>query len=556
MLPGRGPSRRLTVAMAWLGTAALVVGGTASASAATSTPAPAPLLSAVGAETVPGEYIVVLKSDAALRSTGLRTTAAPDRVKAAAEAGRKLGATVTRQFSGAIQGYSAKLSSSELDTIRQDPAVAYIQPNQVLRTEATTTGQPAPRPIKAAGTTANPESWGLDRIDQRNLPLDKKYYWTATGKGVTAFIVDTGIATGQPDFNQVLPGVDLVGDGRGTNDCNGHGTHVAGTVGGGVYGVAKDVTLVPIRVLDCAGEGFTSTVVAGLDEVISMGVSGPKVVNLSLGGVVDATVDAAVKNLINAGITVVVAAGNGVNGVGVSACTVSPARVKAAITVGATRINDRRSTFSNFASCVDLYAPGEDIVSDWKWPNGVNDGKWWYNIISGTSMATPHVTGTAAMYLQRHPTATPAQVQAALIAAATKDKVTNVSAKWPRLELFGLQAAVRPKSVTSGNKLKSGESLVRGNKICSANKAYCLSPEASGKLVLRKVTGTKKVVWVAGTGVYWTTMTTTGPLSSYDGYARRVWTNNKTGGKATLFVNSNGYIAVVRDSDKKVLWRS
>ena len=171
-------------------------------------------------------------------------------------------------------------------------------------------------------------------------------------------------------------------------------------------------------------------------------------------------------------------------------------------------------------------------------------------------MATPHVTGTVAMYLQRHPSATPAQVQAALLKAATPNKVKNVSAKWPRLLLFALQPAVKPKSVTSGNKLKYNESLVRGNKICSVSKAYCLSPEASGKLVLRKVTGTKKVVWTAGKSVYWTRMTSTGALSSYDGYGRRVWTSAKTGGKATLYVMSTGYVKIARDSDSKTLWSS
>jgi subtilisin family serine protease len=554
-LLGCGSARRLTVAMAWLGTAALVVGGaTPSASAATPTPAPAPLLNVSPAETVPGEYIVVLKSDASLRAEGLRSTAAPDRVEAAAEHATTLGAEVTHEFKGAIQGYSADLSRSELDAVRNDPAVEFVQPNRVFRTQAGPADVPVRyQPIRAAGTTTKPESWGLDRVDQRNLPLDKKYYATATGKGVTAFIVDSGIAIGQEDLKHVLPGVDVVNDGQNTNDCNGHGTHVAGTVGGGIFGVAKEVNLVPIRVLNCDGAGDVATVLAGLDAVIGMGIPGPKVLNLSLGGPADATVDAAVQNVINAGITVVIAAGNGDrNGNPLPACSVSPARLRTAITVGATTITDKRTNWSNYGSCVDIYAPGNKIMSDWI----SNDGDWWVRAISGTSMAAPHVTGTAAMYLQRHPTATPAQVQAALLKTATKNKVTNVSSRWPRSLLLALQPAVKPASVTSGNKLRYNQSLVRGNKICSANKVYCLSPAASGKLVLRKVKGKKKVVWSAGKSVYWTRMTSTGALSSYDGYGRRVWTSKKTGGKATLYVISTGYLKILRDSDKKVLWTS
>ena len=552
---GRGRSRRLTGALAWLGTAALVIGGsTTSANAATSTPEIAPLLSVSG-ETVPGEYIVVLKDGSAPGASGLRSTASPDRVKAAAEHGRKLGAGIKRQFSGAIQGYSADLSGTELTAIRQDPTVAYVQPNRVFRTEAESTGTPVRHPAVQAEATQTKPVWGLDRVDQRNLPRDKKYYATATGAGVTAFIVDTGIAAGQQDLHHVGTGVDVVGDGQGTNDCAGHGTHVSGTVGGGEYGVAKSVTLIPIRVLDCDGNGTTDSVVAGLDAIVGLGISGPKVVNMSLGGGPDATVDAAVKNLVdNAGITVVLAAGNGdEDGKPLSACSVSPARVKTAITVGATTSADKRTSWSNYGSCVDLYAPGQNIWSDWISP----DGSWYINMISGTSMAAPHVTGAVAMYLQRHPSATPAQVQAALIKTATPNKVTNVSSAWPRLLLFALQPAVKPVSVTSGNKLKYNQSLVRGNKICSANGAYCLSPEAaSGKLVLRKVTGTKKVIWTAGKSVYWTRMTSTGALSSYDGYGRRVWTSKKTGGKATLYVVSSGYLSIKRDSDGKVLWTS
>jgi subtilisin family serine protease len=550
--------RRLTIAATWLGTAALVVGGPSAAVAVpsesealvapsvtdtftlASTQSSVAPLPATG--TVAGEYVVVLKDNAELRAAGMPTATTSKQVKKAVAHGRKLGAVVQEQFTDALAGYQAKLSAAELAAVKADPTVDYVQPNRTYNVSGT--------------TQKNPISWGLDRIDQHSLPLNKAYYSTATGSGVTAYIIDTGLVSGHPDLPNAKPGFSVLDDDTGSEDCNGHGTHVAGTIGGTQFGVAKKVKLVPVRVFDCSGAGTTADIVAGIDLVLQQPVTGPRVVNMSLGSDgIDPATDAAVKRMIKAGITVVLAAGNGdKHGVGVSACSVSPAHVKTAITVGATNKKDQRAGFSNYGSCVDLYAPGVDIASAY-----LNDaaGNPQYAIMSGTSMAAPHVAGVAAMYLQRHPKATPAQVQAALIKAASKDKVTNVSKKWPRLELFGLQKAVVPKSVTSGNSLKVTESLVKGNKICSTGGVYCLNHGSAGALRVRKVKGTKqRTIWSAGKNAAWTTMTSTGALSSYDAYGRRVWTSTKTGGKATLYVGKNGYLKILRNSDKKVLWTS
>jgi subtilisin family serine protease len=522
------------VVLAWLGAAGLLVSGSTTAAVASTTVGHSTV--SVSSTAADADYVVVLKDAAELKAAGITSTSTGADVKAAVARGRTLGAEVTDQFTKALPAYSAELSTAELAKVEADPRVDYVQPIRTYR---------------ASGTNQkNPPSWGLDRVDQRKLPLNKNYYRTATGKGVTAFIVDTGIAA-HADLPHVAAGLGTVTGQPGTKDCNGHGTHVAGTVGGTKYGVAKDVKLVPIRVLNCRGVGSTPEIIAGLDAILEQPVTGPRVANLSLGyDGIDKAVDDAVKRVIAAGVTVVLAAGNGdpVTEIGQSACLVTPAHVRSAITVGATDSKDRRASFSNYASCVDLYAPGVNITSTW-----LKGGK---ETISGTSMAAPHVTGTVAMYLERHPKATPAQVQTALLNTATKDKVTNVSSSWPRLMLMALQKAVAPKSVTSGNKLRYNQSLVRGKKLCSANGAYCLSVESSGKLVLRKVSN-KKVIWTGGKGsALWTRMTSTGALSSYDTYGRRVWTNGKTGGKATLYVVSSGYLKVARDSDEKTLWSS
>jgi subtilisin family serine protease len=363
-----------------------------------------------GAAPTLGSYIVVLRAG----------TASPAAV-AAEQAGR-LGGSVGFVYSHALTGYSARLPVTAVAALAADPRVGWIEPDGIMRADATQTGA----------------TWGLDRVDQRALPLDGSYTYTGGGSGVKAYIIDTGIHFSHSDFGgRAIRGTDTVtssgllgsgllgGGSASTNgeDCNGHGTHVSGTVGGATYGVAKQVTLVAVRVLDCGGSGATSSVVAGIDWVTGNHQAGqPAVANMSLGGGASSALDTAVQNSINDGVAYGIAAGNG-NQVGMAqdACGTSPARVAAAMTIGATDNTDAKASFSNYGSCVDWFAPGVNITSDWYSSDTAT------NTISGTSMATPHTVGVAALYLGANPSASPAAVRDGLYNLTTKGIVTSSS---------------------------------------------------------------------------------------------------------------------------------
>ncbi len=366
--------------------------------AATGSPSQAPMAKVDQSKAIEGSYIVVLKDG----TTSTQTAQAADRANAH-------GGKVEREYTS-LKGYSAKLTAEQLTKVRQDPAVAYVEQDQTVSID----------------TTQNNATWGLDRIDQRDLPLNTTYIYTPTGAGVDAWIIDTGILTTHNQFGgRAQHGFTAINDGRGSTDCNGHGTHVAGTVGGTTYGVAKNVTLYAVRVLGCNGSGTTTGVIAGMDYVAT-NRTGPTVANMSLGGGASSATDSAVARMTAAGVTVAVAAGND-NG---NACNSSPARAPSAITTGATTNTDARSSFSNYGSCVDVFAPGSNITSAWYTSTSAT------NTISGTSMASPHVAGVAALYLQGNPGASAATVTNAITSTATPNKVTNPGSGSPNRLLY------------------------------------------------------------------------------------------------------------------------
>ena len=352
---------------------------------------------------VPNQYIVVL-NDLAAGPKGEHSL-----VSTVAENLRAIhGGTVNRIYQHALLGFTIRLPEAAARRLSLDPRVAFVEEDSEI----------------TLSTTQTNATWGLDRIDQRNRPLSTTYTYSSTGTGVKAYVIDTGIrATHQDLAGRVLAGTNTVDGTPSTEDCNGHGTHVSGTIGGTTFGVAKNVTLVAVRVFGCGNSTTTAAIIAGVDWVTGNHQAGQAAVaNMSLGGAADAALDTAVRNMILDGVSCAIAAGNGnALGLPVNSCNQSPARVAEGITVGASDINDAKASFSNYGTCVDLHAPGVDITSSWATSDTAT------NTISGTSMASPHVAGVAALYLQLNPTASPAQVQQAIKDLSTKGIVTGTS---------------------------------------------------------------------------------------------------------------------------------
>jgi subtilisin family serine protease len=362
------------------------------------------------ADIIPGEFIVVLQDAAARAAQGQTESAEAVTLRLSSSVNGEILFT----YDAALSGFAVRVPEGEAEmaasTLASDPNVAYIEPNRVVQVEVTQT----------------PATWGLDRIDQANLPLNNSYTYANNGAGVHAYIIDTGIRATHTQFTgRIGGGYTAISDGQGTNDCQGHGTHVAGTVGGSTYGVAKGVTLHPVRVLNCSGSGSNAGVIAGINWVTANKII-PAVANMSLGGSASSALDTALANSVAAGITYAVAAGNENQ----NACNVSPARAAAALTVGATTNTDARASFSNWGTCLDIFAPGASITS------AVNTSDTATAAYSGTSMASPHVAGAAALYLAANPSAAPAQVAQALTTNATANKVTSPGTGSPNRLLY------------------------------------------------------------------------------------------------------------------------
>jgi subtilisin family serine protease len=395
-----GSRRRLLGAV---GSVALVAALTATMGAAPAQAADGTILGAGQPNAIPNSYIVVLNDSAVLSRS----------VSAQAEAlTNRFGGEVAATWDAALNGFSVQLSERAARQLAAHPAVAYVEQDMTFQLEA---------------TQNNPPSWGLDRIDQRNLPLNNSYTFPTTASNVHIYILDTGIRTTHNDFGgRAIHGRDAVDNDNNATDCHGHGTHVAGTAGGNSFGVAKGATLVAVRVLNCAGSGSTTSIVNGINWVTGNAIH-PAVANMSLGGGGNnTTMNNAVANSINSGVSYAIAAGNSNS----NACNFSPALVPAAITVGATAINDNRASFSNFGTCLDIFAPGQSITSAWFTSNTAT------NTISGTSMASPHAAGVAALILAASPGLSPAQVRNEMVADATTNVVGNPGSGSPNRLLF------------------------------------------------------------------------------------------------------------------------
>lgn len=378
------------------------------------------------------QYIVVFK-DTALAKNGMAL--GPNAMKgavdnASAQLAKSLNASVQMKFSAALRGAVFEMDEKTAAKMAKHPLVDFIEPDQMVTINA----------------TQNNATWGLDRIDQRGGSLDSQYTYNTNASNVNVYILDTGVNNHSDFGGRVSSGYDFIDNDNNTSDCQGHGTHVAGTVASATYGVAKGADIIGVRVLDCQGSGSYSGIISGIDWVAQNHVK-PAVANMSLGGGSSSSIDNATNNLVAAGVVTVVAAGNDNS----NACNYSPARAADAITVGSTTSSDSRSSFSNYGSCVDIFAPGSNITS-----TSMNGGS---QTMSGTSMASPHVAGVAALYLANNPNATPSQVEQALEDNATQNAISGVNGS-PNLlaySLFDGGTTPPPPPPPGDNKLTNGE---------------------------------------------------------------------------------------------------
>ncbi|GAB1042323.1 MAG: S8 family peptidase [Shewanella algae] len=369
------------------------------------------------AKAIKDQYIVVFNTPAVINLND------PNGVSAyASSMGARLanehGIEVRQNFGNSLNGVLVKANAAQIQSLLKDPNIKYVEQDQRVSIE----------PMVEADGDQGGATWGLDRIDQRDLPLNSNYHYDYDGSGVTAFVIDTGVRNTHNEFGgRASSGYDFIDNDNDSSDCNGHGTHVAGTIGGSTYGVAKNVNIVGVRVLNCSGSGTNSGVISGINWVKN-NAQGPSVANMSLGGGASQALDDAVNAAVAAGISFVVAAGNDNS----NACNYSPARAANAVTVGSTTSTDSRSSFSNYGTCLDIYAPGSSITSAWYNSNSAT------NTISGTSMASPHVAGVAALYLAENPALSPTQLTNLLVSRASSGKVGDAKTGSPNKLLYSL----------------------------------------------------------------------------------------------------------------------